>query len=251
MLARFTALPASSPADHDLAAALYRDVRRSGHAVRSLVDCLIGAVALRLDVPVLARDRDVELLAAVSSLRLVGAGQRAPGRTVLSYPAARLALWSWSREEGERLSYEDMARSHVKELVREAFELDEVVVDSDGDLPFPCGTAMFYLSVSRHGRVLKAWSRAVAGIRVNKPVLREINEVNAGLTFARVWANESEIWVEGRLPLETLRVRDVGALCVEVGSTSDKLGSMLAAVYGGRVAFPDAAEHGPHHECGE
>jgi len=47
-----------------------------------------------------------------------------------------------------RLSYEDMARSHVKELVREAFELDEVVVDSDGDLPFPCGTAMFYASLT-------------------------------------------------------------------------------------------------------
>lgn len=71
MLARFTALPASSPADHDLAAALYRDIRRTGHTVRSLVDCLVGAVALRLDVPVLARDRDFELLAAVSPLRLV------------------------------------------------------------------------------------------------------------------------------------------------------------------------------------
>jgi len=173
----------------------------------------------------------------------------APVQAVLSYLAARLALWS--REVGERLSYEDMARSHVKELVREAFELDEVVVDSDGDLPFPCGTAMFYLSVSRQGRVLRAWSRAVGGIRVNKPVLREINEVSAGLTFARVWANESEVWVEGCLPLETLRVRDVGALCVEVGSTADRLGSMLAAVYGGRVAFPDAAEHGHEHECGE
>jgi len=144
-----------------------------------------------------------------------------------------------------------MARSHVKQLVREAFELDEVVVDSAGDLPFACGTAWFYLSVSRRGRVLRAWSRAVVGIRVNKPVLREINEVNAGLTFARVWANDSEVWVEGCLPLETLQVRDVGAVCMEVGNTADKLGSMLAAVYGGRVAFPDAAEHGHQHECGE
>ncbi len=36
---------------------------------------------------------------------------------------------------------------------------------------------------------------------------------------------------------------------VEVGSTADRLGSMLAAVYGGRVALPDAAEHGHQHEC--
>ena len=164
----------------------------------------------------------------------------------MSDPAGRLVFWS--REEGERLSYEDMARSHVKELAREAFEPDEVVVDEDGDLPFPCGTAMFYLSVVRRGRLIRVWSRAVDGIRVNKPVLREINEVNAGLLFARVWANGDEVWVEGFLPLDTLRVRDLRALCAEVGSTADKLGSMLAAVYGGLVAFPDAAEHGHTHE---
>jgi hypothetical protein len=140
-----------------------------------------------------------------------------------------------------------MARSHVKELARTAFELDEVVVDADGDLPFPCGTAMFYLSVVGNGRLLRVWSRAVAGIKVNKPVLREINEVNAGLTVARVWATDSEVWVEGCLPVQILRPRDVGALSVEVGTTADRLGSMLAAVFGGRVALPENADC--DHEC--
>jgi hypothetical protein len=142
-----------------------------------------------------------------------------------------------------------MARSHVKELVRTAFELDEVVVDADGDLPFPCGTAMFYLSVVGGGRLLRVWSRAVSDIRINKPVLREINEVNGGFALARAWATDDEVWVEGCLPVETLRPRDIGALCTEVGMTADRLGSMLAAVYGGRVAFSDAAEAGHDHEC--
>ena len=145
------------------------------------------------------------------------------------------------------MSYEDMARSHVKELVRTVFELDEVVVDADGDLPFPCGTAMFYLSLVGDGRLLRVWSRAVAGIKVNKPVLQEINQVNAGMTVGRVWATGSEVWVEGCLPVQTLRPRDVGALCHEVGTTADRLGSMLAAVYGGRVAFPEGADC--EHEC--
>jgi hypothetical protein len=142
-----------------------------------------------------------------------------------------------------------MARSHVKELVRTAFELDELVVDADGDLPFPCGTAMFYLSVVGGGRLLRVWSRAVSGIRINKPVLREINEVNGGFALARAWATDDEVWVEGCLPVETLRPRDIGALCTEVGMTADRLGSMLAAVYGGRVALPGAAEAGHDHEC--
>jgi predicted nucleic acid-binding protein len=71
LLARFTALPASSPADHEVAAALYRTARRSGETVRSLLDCLVAAAALRTDAPVLAQDRDFEVLAGVSSLRLV------------------------------------------------------------------------------------------------------------------------------------------------------------------------------------
>ncbi|HWH30594.1 MAG TPA: PIN domain-containing protein [Mycobacteriales bacterium] len=71
LLARFVALPASSPADHEVAASLYRRARSAGRTVRSLVDCLVAAAALRLDVPVLARDRDYAALAAVSGLRLV------------------------------------------------------------------------------------------------------------------------------------------------------------------------------------
>jgi hypothetical protein len=142
-----------------------------------------------------------------------------------------------------------MAHSHVRELVRATFRLDEVVVDRDGDLPFPCGTAMFYLSVVRRGRLLRVWSQAVAGTRVNKAVLREVNEVNAGLTFARAWATDDEVWIEGFLPVEVLRVRELRALCTEVGSTADRVGSMLAAVHGGWVAIPEAAEHDDQHEC--
>lgn len=70
LLARFDALPAASPADHELAASLYRAARRSGRTVRSLVDCLIAAAALRIDAEVLALDRDYDLLASISELRL-------------------------------------------------------------------------------------------------------------------------------------------------------------------------------------
>ena len=149
-----------------------------------------------------------------------------------------------------RLSFEDMARSHVKELARTAFGLEEVVVDADGDLPFPYGTALLYLSVVRGGRVLRAWSRAVADLRVTKPVLREVSDANATLTYARVWATGDAVWVEGCLPLEVLRPVDVVVLCTEVGATADRLGSMLAAVHGGTLAFPDAPEHG-FHTCEE
>ena len=60
-----------SPADAEQAAALYRACRRAGETPRSLNDCLIAAVALRHDVPVLHRDRDFAVLAQHTDLRLV------------------------------------------------------------------------------------------------------------------------------------------------------------------------------------
>ncbi len=53
----------------DDAVALYRTARKAGHAVRSSVDCVIAACALRHDLEVLHRDRDFTELAAVSPLR--------------------------------------------------------------------------------------------------------------------------------------------------------------------------------------
>jgi predicted nucleic acid-binding protein len=48
---------------------LYRAARKAGRGVRSSVDCLIAACALRHDLEVLHRNRDFAHLAAVSSLR--------------------------------------------------------------------------------------------------------------------------------------------------------------------------------------
>jgi len=71
LLARFLPAATLSPGDHDVAALLYRRARRSGATVRSLVDCLIAAVALRLGAAVVARDRDFDVLAQVSELQVL------------------------------------------------------------------------------------------------------------------------------------------------------------------------------------
>lgn len=51
------------------AAELFRAARRSGRTIRSGVDCLIAACALRHDLIILHHDRDFESLAAVSAVR--------------------------------------------------------------------------------------------------------------------------------------------------------------------------------------
>lgn len=48
--------------DYEQAASLYRQCRAKGETVRKLIDCLIGAIAIRNGIPVLHKDTDFEVL---------------------------------------------------------------------------------------------------------------------------------------------------------------------------------------------
>ncbi len=69
LLARASTLP-TEPVDYDAAAALYRTCRQRGHTVRKLIDCLIAAVAIRGNVPVLHMDVDFDILAQHTTLQV-------------------------------------------------------------------------------------------------------------------------------------------------------------------------------------
>ncbi len=60
----------------DDAIRLYRTARRTGYTVRSGVDCLIAACALRHGLTVMHFDRDYDILARVSSLMVERAAAR-------------------------------------------------------------------------------------------------------------------------------------------------------------------------------
>lgn len=65
-------LVVESPMDESVyreAIDLYRLARKAGVTVRSSVDCLIAACAIRNDIEVLHQDRDYTALTRVSSLR--------------------------------------------------------------------------------------------------------------------------------------------------------------------------------------
>jgi predicted nucleic acid-binding protein len=57
--------------DHERAAELYRRCRARGVTIRSLFDCLIAAVAIRVGAAVLHDDHDFDTLAAHTDLQTV------------------------------------------------------------------------------------------------------------------------------------------------------------------------------------
>jgi len=68
-----TDLEQSPREDVEHAAALYRRCRRGGETIRALNDCLLAAIAIRHDVPVLQRDKDFEVIARYSDLQVFSA----------------------------------------------------------------------------------------------------------------------------------------------------------------------------------
>ena len=62
LLGRATVLP-TEPLDYETAASLYRTCRRSGETVRKMIDCLIGAVAVRHHASIHHADADFSTLA--------------------------------------------------------------------------------------------------------------------------------------------------------------------------------------------
>lgn len=102
------------------------------------------------------------------------------------------------------MAYEDIVRSHVRQLLRDGMELDEVVMDGDGDFPFRHGTAMYYVSTVFGGHMTRIWSNAVYGVKTKGSVLREVNSANESLLHGRVFIQGSTLVVEAYLPIESL-----------------------------------------------
>ncbi|MEZ0363320.1 PIN domain nuclease [Mycobacterium sp. pUA109] len=68
-LQRFDIEPLAPVRDAEDAAAIHRRCRRGGDTVRSLIDCQVAAMGLRLNLVVAHRDRDFEVIRRHCGLR--------------------------------------------------------------------------------------------------------------------------------------------------------------------------------------
>ena len=55
--------------DYENAAEIYRAGRKIGLTVRSHIDCLIAAVAIRIDAPVLHADHDFDMISKITNIK--------------------------------------------------------------------------------------------------------------------------------------------------------------------------------------
>ena len=77
LLTRFELLPFDAAADFHAAARIYSRCRSAGVTPRGMVDCMIAAVAWRLDATLLSHDADLDRVAGVMAIRMDAASLRA------------------------------------------------------------------------------------------------------------------------------------------------------------------------------
>ncbi|HXV62436.1 MAG TPA: PIN domain nuclease [Vicinamibacteria bacterium] len=78
LLARAAVLP-MTPVHYEQAASIYRHCRREGETVRKLMDCLIAAVAISADVPILHLDSDFDAIERHTELRVDAGAEMSRG----------------------------------------------------------------------------------------------------------------------------------------------------------------------------
>jgi len=72
LLARATVIRTES-IDYDNAASIYRACRRLGLTIRTHIDCLIAAIAIRTNTSLLHNDSDFDAIAQVTKIKIHGA----------------------------------------------------------------------------------------------------------------------------------------------------------------------------------
>lgn len=136
-----------------------------------------------------------------------------------------------------------MLRSHVERCLQDAWECDDLVVDSDGEYPYRHGTAACYVrpdGAPQPGVTVYAF--AVMEVRRRAALLAEINEINGRTRFTRIYWDADTVAVEAQIPWTAIDRPTLDFYTARVASVADEIGGMIAAVFGGQTPFPAADE---------
>ena len=74
LLSRATVIE-TKPIDYQNAASIYRACRKVGITVRTQIDCLIAAIAIRTGTPLLHQDSDFNAIAQITKLKMHSASK--------------------------------------------------------------------------------------------------------------------------------------------------------------------------------
>src|SRR5581483_8970302 len=109
--------------------------------------------------------------------------------------------------------------------------------------PHAVGTAPVWVrSLFEHDPPLvRVWAAAARSVKKSAALLKELNELNIGLQQIRCLYVNRTVVVSCEAEIESIEPGQLGRLVNRVGTTSEHVGQLIAAMYGGeRVTLVDS-----------
>ena len=136
----------------------------------------------------------------------------------------------------------EWVRAYVEKLLRVGLT-GPPVPDADGDYPFRWGTAACWVRICEEPFLrVEVFAHAALGVKGSVALLRELNDLTAGLLRGRVYVRDGVVVMEDNIPASAVTPEELAESCACVGTLGHELGVMLAAMFDGQTPFPADAE---------
>lgn len=137
----------------------------------------------------------------------------------------------------------EIIRPFVEQTIREFLGVDELKVMDDGTIPIRSGSAAVNVRLVQPAKdqhpLLQVFSPLLSGIETSPELLNKLNEMNAGLSFARAFWASGQVIIAMELLAEELDEAQVAHACSLVTFAADYWDSELQKGFGGSVSIPE------------
>jgi len=133
----------------------------------------------------------------------------------------------------------EVIAAHVGRLMERWLAVDRCDPDEDGVWRVRNNTASYHVRVLQGERPhVQVYSVVADGVRVTKPLLLAMNELNERSSHARWFVAGDRVITASELVGDTLDYEEFACTVGEVASAADSEGPRLASNFGGQTAFP-------------
>jgi hypothetical protein len=143
----------------------------------------------------------------------------------------------------------DVLRPFVERTVADYLGIDEdhLQKDEDGMIPIRAGSAVVNVRLAEGGEghpILEVFAPLLRAIQKTPELMERLNDVNAGLTFARAFWVDDQVILTIELRAESLDADQVAQAVSVVSLAANYWDTAIRQEFGGETAFPDEQGEG-------
>lgn len=133
----------------------------------------------------------------------------------------------------------DELRVQVKEVLEGALGVDNLLVDTDGDIPIPSKASLTYVRVFNDAPLVRVFSPILWGFGDPADIEETVNDINRHTNWVKAVYENGAVVLFSDVVGNPLAESQLAAAVHSVVRRADEMGPMLQQKYGGRTAFSE------------